>query len=138
MTDFNLVKGTVKKIVGEVVGVEEYDDSDSLTDDLGYDSIDFMQLRSNLSNEFCIDLTPQVWLGFIEEIQLDYKDEVTSEVISEWEKKLSDYHIEIPPELVETIKLLSIKNDLDSLAARIISLINVNTISILLIKLQNK
>ena len=46
--EFNDVKKVVKKIVGEVVGIDEFNDLDSLTDDLGYDSIDFIQLRSNL------------------------------------------------------------------------------------------
>lgn len=138
MEKFDLIKSRVKTIVGEIVGIKEYDDLDSLTDDLGYDSIDFMQLRSNLSNEFNIDITPQIWFNFINEIQLDGRSEITLEIIDKWKDKLSEYHIEVPSELIETIKQLSIKQDLDSFSARVISLININTITILLIKLMKK
>ncbi|MDD3038026.1 acyl carrier protein [Bacteroides sp.] len=134
----DFIKSKVKTIVAEIVGIEEYNDLDSLTDDLGYDSIDFMQLRSNLSNEFDIEITTQDWFNFINEIQLEGAGEITLERINEWENKLSEYHIEVTSELIETIKHLSLKQDLDSLSARIVSLINVNTITILLIKLINK
>ncbi|MEQ3077827.1 phosphopantetheine-binding protein [Bacteroides thetaiotaomicron] len=136
--EFNDVKKVVKKIVGEVVGIDEFNDLDSLTDDLGYDSIDFIQLRSNLSNEFFIDITPQTWFNFINDIQLNSKYAYDSEVISEWINKLAEYGINVTPELVETIQTLNEKNDRDSISARILSLINVNTISILLIKLQKQ
>lgn len=138
MEKFDLIKSRVKTIVGEIVGVKEYNDLDSLTDDLGYDSIDFMQLRSNLSNEFNIEITPQIWFNFINEIQLDGRSEITLERINKWKNKLSEYHIEVTSELIETIKQLSIKQDLDSFSARVISLININTITILLIKLIDK
>lgn len=136
MTDLNNTKIIVKRIVGEIVGADEFNEMDSLTDDLGYDSIDFMQLRSNLSNEFCIDITVQTWIDFINEIQLSCNFD--SEAIEKWKNKLSEYSINVTPELVETMKTLNSKNDLDSMSARIMSLINVTTISILLIKLQKK
>lgn len=136
MTDLNNTKIIVKRIVGEIVGADEFNEMDSLTDDLGYDSIDFMQLRSNLSNEFCIDITVQTWIDFINEIQLS--SNFDSEAIDKWKNKLSEYSINVTPELIETMKTLDSKNDLDSMSARIISLINVTTISILLIKLQKK
>lgn len=138
MEEFDKVKRIIKKIIGEIVGIDQFDDSDSLTDDLGYDSIDFMQLRSNLSNEFCIDITPQTWLDFIDEIQLNYEESDNPEIISSWQNKLAEYAISITPDMIETIKVLYKKNDLDSVSARIISLINVNTLSVLIIKLQKK
>lgn len=138
MEAFNLLKNKVKTIVGEIVGIEEYNDLDSLTDDLGYDSIDFMQLRANLSGEFSRDITPQAWFDFINEIHLDSRREITAEIIVEWENKLSEYDIKVTPELIETIKHLSQKQDFDSLSARIVSLINVNTITILLTKILKR
>lgn len=138
MEAFNLLKNKVKSIVGEIVGIEEYNDLDSLTDDLGYDSIDFMQLRASLSNKFNIDITPQAWFDFINEIHLDAKCEITAEMIVEWKNKLSEYDIEATPGLIETIGHLSKKQDFDSLSARIVSLINVNTITILLTKMLKK
>lgn len=138
MEEFDIVKRIIKKIIGEIVGIDQFNDSDSLTDDLGYDSIDFMQLRSNLSNEFCIDITPQTWLDFIDEIQLNYKESDNPEIISSWQNKLAEYAISITPDMIETIKVLYKKNDLDSVSARIISLINVNTLSVLIIKLQKR
>lgn len=138
MENFYTLKSKVKTIVGEIVDIGDYHDLDSLTDDLGYDSIDFMQLRSRLSNELNIEITPQTWFNFINEIQLDCNNVLTDERINEWTKKLAEYHIEITPELIETIKYLSLKQDMDSLSARIVSLINVNTITILLIKLIKK
>lgn len=138
MMPFNNVKETVKRIVAEVVGIDDFDDLDSLTDDLGFDSIDFMQLRSNLSNEFHIDITPQTWFNFINEIKLSNESASDSEAIVRWKNKLFEYNINVTPELVDTIKALNEKNDSDSISARIMSLININTISTLLIKLQEK
>lgn len=139
MVELKEIKERVKKIVGEIVDIEDFNDTDSLTDDLGYDSIDFIQLMHDLSNEFEIEINIKIWSDFVSEIRVlatEYTDKDSKSEM--WRSKFSDYELEINPDFMENIKSLSAKKDYDSISARVLGLINVNTISILLTKLLAK
>lgn len=128
------IKDRIKKSVCDVIDIEDAEYSDSLTDDLGYDSIDFLQLISAISSEFEIKVSPQDIKTFTDELSADIEKIVNSNdtiVIESLEKK---YNIIIAPDFINTLITFKELKDIDAINARIFSLLTIDAIALFITK----